>query len=196
MKRNLIKTISLFTILMSVGTSSFAADIDMNDPAFNSSLYENTSTEEAVYHDDVIESTPELPKDGDGSKLKIGFTSTDYGLVYCQDEKLLKVTGWQQINGYWYHFTNYIIDTGWFNDNGTLYFLQSNGSTNDGYGRMKTGWYKDSNGTWYYLTSSGAMATGWHQINNNWYYFDSNGKMAHDTYINNYYLNCNGVWIN
>lgn len=35
---------------------------------------------------------------------------------------------------------------------------------------------------------------GWQQIGNAWYYFYDNGRMAANTWINNYYVNGDGVW--
>ncbi len=59
---------------------------------------------------------------------------------------------------------------------------------------MKTGWIKDV-GDWYYLNDDGSMAKGWKLIDNQWYYLNSNGSMAHDTVIDGYTLNSNGVYI-
>ena len=61
-------------------------------------------------------------------------------------------TGWQLIDGEWYHFTNG--------------------------GDMETGWIY-SNGSWYYLWSNGTMATNSWLINgNSCYYLDEEGKMV------------------
>ncbi|CAI3192164.1 hypothetical protein CNEO2_1030010 [Clostridium neonatale] len=59
---------------------------------------------------------------------------------------------------------------------------------------MKTGWLND-NGTWYYLQSNGAMKTGWLNDNGTWYYLQSNGAMAKNTTIDGYRLGSNGAWI-
>lgn len=53
-------------------------------------------------------------------------------------------------------------------------------------------WKSDSQGYWY--TSGSSYLTGWNSIDGNWYYFYSNGYMAHDCWIGNYYLNSNGAW--
>ena len=38
------------------------------------------------------------------------------------------------------------------------------------------------------------MKTGWLNDKGNWYYFYSEGNMAHDCYIDEYYLNSSGAW--
>ena len=53
-------------------------------------------------------------------------------------------------------------------------------------------WRADSYGWWY--TEGSSYATGWRQINGLWYYFYSDGYMAHDTTIDGYYVNSNGVY--
>ena len=59
---------------------------------------------------------------------------------------------------------------------------------------MKTGWLND-NGTWYYLQSNGAMKTGWLNDNGTWYYLNANGSMAANTVVDGYKLGANGAWI-
>lgn len=78
-------------------------------------------------------------------------------------------TGWQYINGYWYHFGND--------------------------GNKKAGW-QSVGGNWYYLDSEGRMQTGWiKDITGKYYYLNSNGSMAYNTTINGYKLGANGAWI-
>lgn len=97
-----------------------------------------------------------------------------------------RVTGkWAEIsythNGtartHWYHFnSDGIMDSGWFLDGGTWYYLST---THDGwFGNMLTGWqYSSQEGKWYYLDpASGAMAVGWREINGKWYYFTESNQ--------------------
>lgn len=49
-------------------------------------------------------------------------------------------------------------------------------------------------GKWYSFDSNGWMQTGWLISNNSYYYLNSDGSMAHDCYIGNYYLNSSGAW--
>ena len=53
-------------------------------------------------------------------------------------------------------------------------------------------WRSDTTGWWY--TEGSSWATGWKYIDENWYYFHSDGYMAHNCWIGNYYLNSNGAW--
>lgn len=61
--------------------------------------------------------------------------------------------------------------------------------------KIKPGWnYIGLN--WYYGNDDGTRKTGWLYNGGNWYYFYyDDGTMAHDTWIGNYYVNSNGVWI-
>lgn len=53
-------------------------------------------------------------------------------------------------------------------------------------------WKSNTSGWWY--TEGSSWAIGWTYIDGNWYYFYSDGYMAHDCWIGNYYLNSNGAW--
>ena len=84
--------------------------------------------------------------------------------------------------------------TGFINLNGAYYYLNNSGS-------MVTGWQYLQN-SWYYFNKSddggleGLMKKGWNRINGNWYYFNySDGKMAHDTWIDGYYVNSSGTCV-
>jgi hypothetical protein len=55
-------------------------------------------------------------------------------------------------------------------------------------------WKQDSTGWWY--ANNNSWYTSWKQINNQWYYFEQDGYMAHDTIIDNYYLNSDGIYSN
>ena len=53
-------------------------------------------------------------------------------------------------------------------------------------------WKQDGTGWWY--TEGNSYATGWRIIDGKWYYFHTNGYMAHDCWIGEYYINSNGIW--
>ena len=98
-------------------------------------------------------------------------------------------TGWKQVGNTWYYLNGSgAMQTGWLKSGNTWYYL--NGS-----GAMQTGWLKSGN-TWYYLNPSGAMlGAGWHWINGNCYYMYNSGAMAANTWIDNYYVDGSGAWI-
>ena len=63
----------------------------------------------------------------------------------------------------------------------------SDAKTTSGWKHNKTGWwYVTSNGSYYQKC--------WKKIKGKWYYFKADGYMAHDEYINGYYLTSNGEW--
>ena len=113
----------------------------------------------------------------------------------------VRMSGWiQDLDGNWYQLDikSGVMQTGWYQDtDGKWYYLNNK---SDGYkGAMKTGWIYD-NSNWYFLNNKsdgykGSMKTGWYQDRGKWYYSYSNGAMAHDTYINGYYLGSDGAWI-
>ena len=44
----------------------------------------------------------------------------------------------------------------------------------------------------YYLDNNGVLKTGWLKAGGSWYYFDDDGKLATDKWVDNYYVNSNG----
>ena len=55
-------------------------------------------------------------------------------------------------------------------------------------------WRKDSKGWWY--NNGNSYYTGWKHIDSNWYYFYSDGYMATNDKIGDYFVNSTGVWTN
>lgn len=53
-------------------------------------------------------------------------------------------------------------------------------------------WKQDGTGWWY--ADGNSWYTGWKQVDGKWYFFDNKGYMAHNRYVDNYYLNGDGVW--
>ena len=103
----------------------------------------------------------------------------------------IMVTGWDQQDGKWSHYTSYGARTnGWFEEGGHWYYFDpSTGVMKiwwaqiDGHwynfgldGRMVTGW-KNLDGHWYRFGTDGHMATGWQRIGLSWYYFGTDGQM-------------------
>ncbi len=67
--------------------------------------------------------------------------------------------GWKTINGVKYHFSGQHMDTGWYEEDDNVYYLNSSGA-------MVTGWQ--------YLYSD--RADDWND--QNWYYFSTTGRMS------------------
>ncbi|SFB19686.1 MULTISPECIES: Ig-like domain-containing protein [unclassified Bacillus (in: firmicutes)] len=99
------------------------------------------------------------------------------------------LNGWVVDGGKTYHYTNGIINKGWYKETGKWFFLDKQT------GEKKTGWVKDGV-KWYYLDANGVMQTGWEKVNNKWYYLDGNGVMK-TGWLNVgtswYYLDSSGV---
>lgn len=127
--------------------------------------------------------------DENGAVLKNSWLFDKEKQVYCYlNENGLRVTGWFNNNGKWYLMDSKgAMLTGWQYTDGKWYML------NQTSGEMRTGWYTeettttgsladtDSNskksGNWYYLSQDGSMKTGWLLDNDKWYFFNSNGTM-------------------
>lgn len=124
----------------------------------------------------------------------------------------IMVTGWDQQDGKWSHYTSYGARTnGWFEEAGHwYYFVPSTGVMKiwwaqiDGHwynfgldGRMVTGW-KNLDGHWYRFGTDGHMTTGWQRIGLSWYYFGNDGQMRTGWQKIDgrwYYFARSGAWI-
>jgi N-acetylmuramoyl-L-alanine amidase len=99
-------------------------------------------------------------------------------------------TGWLNNNGTWYYLNSSgSMQTGWLAYGGTWYYLNSEG-------KMQTNWYQ-VNGTWYYSDETGAMQTGWLNDRGTWYYLNSSGAMQTGWITvggKEYYMKANGAW--
>ena len=121
----------------------------------------------------------------------------------------LTVGGWIQENNHWVMYRGDEKVTGWFNQDGTWYYLDQNGYMQkwwikdkgewyflNGSGAMETGWLLDQ-GKWYYLESSGAMKTSqWFEVDGKWYYVNDSGELlVNTTTPDGYTVNENGEWV-
>lgn len=139
-------------------------------------------------------------------KINIGSETVQYGWNKYSDHWYwlwsdgTKRTGWYAENGEWYYFYGNgemaaeFIDLG----GGYSYYLKPNSM--DGKATMVTGW-KYINGDWFYFNTNsdgykGAMKRAcWAYIGGKWYYFYYDGTMAHNTYIDGYYVDSSGAWV-
>lgn len=139
--------------------------------------------------------------------MKSGWIKEKNKWYYLEGSGVMK-TGWLKDKNKWYFLdSSGVMKTGWLKQNNIWYYLESGGAMKTGWvkvsnkwyycggnGAMKTGWLKD-NGKWYFLDGGGVMKTGWIKVKNSWYYLYNNGVMAQNTWIGNYHINANGVWI-
>ena len=98
--------------------------------------------------------------------------------------------GWRKIDGYWYFFTStgYMDyseyrDGCWLNADGTWNTTYSGGH-----------WASDSTGWWYTDNSGWYPVSTWLWIDGSCYYFKASGYIAHDEYVDGYYLDSSGVY--
>lgn len=122
------------------------------------------------------------------------------GWKFLKDSGEYAVNTWGFINGKWYYFdAQGNMVTGWYQVNGQWYFMTPEKGANEGV--MVTGWRLDTTyNAWFYLGAGGAMVTGWQQINGVWYYLNpvsdgTKGAMASNTYVDGYFVNADGAWV-
>ena len=107
-------------------------------------------------------------------------------------------SGWQKINGRWCYFNQEgaLVMNTWYQipylDTTKWYYF-------DDQGYMADGWIL-KNQKWYYLSpvsdqTQGMMCTGWQMIKGKWYYLNEDGDLAVNTWIDHYYVNFEGVWV-
>ena len=95
--------------------------------------------------------------------------------------------GWQLIRGSWYLLDeNGYRQSGWQTVDGSRYYLGEGG-------QMATGWFVWEE-NWYYADKSGKMQTGWVMDKpGKYYYLKEDGTMAHDTTVDGYQLDSDGL---
>ena len=132
----------------------------------------------AVSHDWKLDSKVDATVDKEGKKV--------FKCTLCNETKeevIPKLNGkWvTDSNGKWYQYSDGTYEKSGFKEmNGKTYYFQSNGY-------VKTGWLLLNN-SWYMFNADGSMITGWHGD----YYFDENGKMKANTFVEGYYLGADG----
>ena len=127
-------------------------------------LAKSWDTVEGVYSLDASGAMITGWKYNDGHSILSGRLGIGW-LYHKPDGKA--VDGWNLIDGNWYYFSNYIMQTGWLQDGGKWYYM-------NGYGEMQTGW-KQIGGQWYYFTADGVMVTGTQVIGGKTYTFNADG---------------------
>lgn len=101
--------------------------------------------------------------------------------------------GWHVIGAHYYYFNeDGSMYTGWLEQNGSWYYL--NTVENSLEGALFIGWFVRDNKT-YFADSNGEAVDGWYEIDGQWHYFYPDTKeMAVSTWIQDFYVDENGVW--
>ena len=134
-----------------------------------------------VSHDWKLDSKVDATVDKEGKKV--------FKCTLCNETKeevIPKLNGkWvTDSNGKWYQYSDGTYEKSGFKEmNGKTYYFQSNGY-------VKTGWLLLNN-SWYMFNADGSMITGWHGD----YYFDENGKMKTNAFVEGYYLGADGKYV-
>lgn len=148
---------------------------------------------------------------GSGAMIEAGWQKLGSKWYYFGSSGDMK-TGWQYVRDKWYYLggtDDGAMKTGWVTVAGETYYLNSSGAMAGGgwhkidgswylmhgSGKILTGWQYVSD-KWYYMDkTSGKMLTGWQKVDNKWYYMYSDGSMAKNTYIGQYWVNNSGEWV-
>ena len=150
---------------------------------------------------------------------KMFATATDSAAVVAEfseggiDTGYVKVEpGWMEIDGRQYYFDangRTFTDRGNHDIDGEKYCFDEKGAID-----ITNRWVEDGpvwrywrdgkyvvhdwvevGGEYYYCDTFGIMVYGWQLINGKFYYFDSKGVMQKNTWIGDYYVDQNGVWL-
>ncbi len=144
-------------------------------------------------------------------KMLTGFQDIAGQRYYFNDAGYM-LTGWQLIEGKYYYFdaSGAMAKDTWIGE----YYVDENGIWDTSKFKQKwilnsTGWwyrhedgsyttsdFEVINGQTYYFNAAGYMVTGWQLINGNWYYFTSSGNMVRNQWIDGYFIDNNGIWVN
>ena len=134
-----------------------------------------------VSHDWKLESKVDATADKEGKKV--------YRCTLChetKEETIPKLNGkWvTDSHGKWYQYSDGTFEKSGFKEiNGKTYYFQSNGYVKTG----KLVLDKDT----YMFDADGVMVTGWYGN----YYFDKDGKMKTNAFVDDYYLGDDGQYV-
>ena len=126
----------------------------------------------------------------DAKRTKQGWVKQANSWYYYEANGVLAKNKW--IDGlYWLNSDGKMATNSWV-DNGR-YYVGDNGTWIKDAKRTKQGWVKQAN-SWYYYESNGTLAR------NKWvgdYWLGTDGKMATNSWVDNgyYYVDANGKWI-
>lgn len=126
------------------------------------------------------------------------------GWWYQRSDKTYPKNKWEEINGRWFYFDDqgYMLKNRWVGD----YYVGYDGAmikgagTPDGYyvdeeGKWAKGWKLDHKGWWYERSDKTYPRGKWEEIEGVWYYFNDEGYMVYNKWIQDYYVGSNGAML-
>ena len=114
----------------------------------------------------------------------------DIGWWYEDESGWYPTSCWQKIDGKWYYFeSDGYMDYNEYRDG---FWLRSDGSWDETY--YGGNWNLDENGWWYKDNTGWYPVNQWLWINYKCYYFDSNGYVLTNQYVNGYWVGEDGSW--
>lgn len=123
----------------------------------------------------------------DGYCISNAWAKDSVGWCYLGSDCRMVISAWVQYKGCWYYLDeNGYMVTGHVQINDSLYIF-------DGSGKMFANTFIVGSGRYYYASANGALCTGWNCLDGDWYYFYQDGHMAKDTYIDNHYVDDEGI---
>ena len=135
---------------------------------------------------------------------RTGWLKWNNKYYYLQKETGLITTGWLQLKNKTYYFkADGTAANGWKKISGKYYYFNKKGRmyTNklinkkyyvDANGQRAYGFRQIGTATYYFSRQTGKMVKGWASIDKVQYYFDSNGKMVTDCWVDGRYLQSDG----
>jgi len=124
----------------------------------------------------------------DGRK-QTGWIKYGNDYLYADSNGVLAEDCWKKIDGKWYHFWSYYMETGYEKVDGYYYYFDNSGA-------MRTGWIKYGENSYYYAESNGKLVNGWKKIDGKWYYFSYHSMVSDGDFLIDgayYYFNRKGA---
>ena len=124
----------------------------------------------------------------DGNYARNAWIGDRSGNWYAVDAQGYMMTGWSSIGGTWYYFaSNGVMANNEWRDG---CWLSSSGAWNY---KAVGEWYNSGSGWWFGDSTGWYACNQWQKIDGYWYYFDGNGYMVANAYVDGYYLGPDGA---
>ncbi|KAA0548362.1 hypothetical protein FZW96_07240 [Bacillus sp. BGMRC 2118] len=141
--------------------------------------------------------------------LKTGWLKEGNSWYYLQSNGVMQ-TGWHREGDTWYFLNSSgAMQTGWLTYQGETYYFNNSGmmmtdwqyiggswynfDRYDGYMNTNTMIFEGDDS--YLLGDDGKMVVGWYNEDGIWYYYNPNGALASNIFVDGYYIGMDGTWI-